>query len=527
MSLFNPNIATTAAMVLPFVVGIFVVLFFIYYMKVVQPKRCTTQWIEDDEEQKKLTFLGQRFPMEKKDFLPLTLITVIFLILAFINLGNTNHVDIMDEIQQRAVEREEERIVPRSHMDHLYFDEIFFVRTAAEHIQNLDPFENTHPPLGKLIISSSILLFGESPFGWRLLGALSGVILLIIMYLFLKNMFGKTIVATCGTLLLGFDFMRFVQSRMGTVDTYAVLFIIIAFYFMYRYMTTDRDAPFTKTLLPLAMSGLFFGLSSTVKWIGFYAGFALLIIYVIRLWQLGLHYRATRKDGFGNYLVKTLLFSTLFFVVIPAIIYYITYIPYGTARGMSIADGMLWSPDFFNLVWGNQVHMFRYHSIYVLAAEHPFSSVWWQWILNTHPILYVRGTSGNLQAVFGAFGNPVVWWGGLLAIVAMIIRIFTHRDGRALFILIGYFAQLLPWVFVTRILFIYHYFPSSLFIVMALAYMFNAIIERRKETGSLVVSGFTALAGVIFVLFYPMVSGIYMPILYFQNFIRWFTTWPF
>ena len=43
------------------------------------------------------------------------------------------------------------------------------------------------------------------------------------------------------------------------------------------------------------------------------------------------------------------------------------------------------------------------------------------------------------------------------------------RDRTALFILVGYLAQLLPWVFVTRVVFEYHYFPSSVFLVLALA----------------------------------------------------------
>jgi len=526
-SLFNLNIDITSTTVLPIVVGLLVVLFFVYYIKVVQPKRCTTQWIDDELETRTFTLLSKRFPMNSKDIAPLVIITVVFLFLAVFNLGSTNHVDVLAEIDEVAIERAEGRFVPRSHMDSLYFDEIFFVRTAAEHIQNLNPFENTHPPLGKLLISASISTIGESPFGWRLFGAISGVIMLVIMYLLLKNMFGKTIVATCGTLLLGFDFMRFVQTRLGTVDTFTVLFIFISFYFMYRYITTDRDAPFSKSLLPLALSGIFFGLSFAVKWTGFYAGAGLLIIYVVRLWQLGMHYKNTKKSGFAEYLTKTLMFSMLFFVIIPVIVYYLSYIPYGTARGMSLAGGMLFSADFFNLVWSNQVHMFMYHSYYVLGAEHPFSSTWWQWILNIRPILYVRGHSGELQAVFGAFGNPVVWWGGFLAIIAMIVKVFTHRDGKAFFILVGYFAQLLPWVAVTRILFIYHYFPSSLFIVIALAHMFNTIKERREGSGTAIICGFTGLAGAVFLMFYPMISGIYMPAWYFNNFIRWFTTWPF
>jgi len=507
----------TPAAIFPTIIVALLVLFFVYYITALRPKRGTVDWIHEEIEKPKLTFLMHRYPMEKTDIGPLMLITAVFLFLAVFNLGNSGTVDVMHEITLPATER--------PHMQSLYFDEVFFVRTATEHIENIKPYEISHPPLGKEIIAASILTFGMSPFGWRLFGALFGVLLLVVMYVFIKNMFGKTFVAVCATLLLGFDFMRFVQTRLGTIDTYCIFFILTAFFFMYRHITTDPDEPFRKSLLPLALSGLFFGFAFAVKWIGFYAGAGLLVLYVIRLIQLGLHYNKKQKEGFSIYLAKTILFSFLFFVVIPGIIYYLTYIPYGRAAGMSVSEGMLWNPEYVNIVWNNQVYMFRYHSN--LVAEHPFSSDWWQWVLNIRPILYESRVSGDTRATFGSFGNPVVWWGGIFAMVIMALRVFTHRDGKALFILIGFLSQLLPWVAVTRILFIYHYFPSTLFIVLAFAHLFNTIVEKRDEAGKSVVYGYTVLAGIVFMIFYPMLSGIYLPGWYYKDILKWFVTWPF
>ena len=507
----------TPAAVFPTLIVLLLLVFFIYYIKAMQQTQGTAEWIHTRVNKTGLTLINRRFPMELKDLVPLASLTLIFLFLALYNLGDTNRLDVIDEIQVPAVER--------THMDNLYFDEIFFVRTAVEHIESMNPYENTHPPLGKELIAASILTFGESPFGWRILGAISGVLMLSVMYIFIKNIFGKTLVAVCGTLLFGFDFMRFVQTRLGTVDAFLILFFLLAFFFMYRYITTDADMPIKKSLAPLALCGLFFGLSCTVKWIGFYAGAGLFILYIIRLVQLGKHYMSTSKSGFGMYLLKTLFCSLLFFIIISALIYYLTYIPYGLARGMSLSRGMLWDPDFLGLVWSNQVSMFNYHS--QLVAEHTFSSVWWQWIFNIRPILYVNDAFGDLRARFGAFGNPVVWWGGFIAMIIMAVRVFTHRDGKALFILIGYLTPLLPWVAVTRVLFAYHYFPSVLFIILALSHIFNSIIEKQKNSGVPAIIGYTAVTGSVFAVFYPSLSGMYMPQWYYSNVIRWFSTWPF
>ena len=514
----------TFAQFFPVAVIFLLIMFYAYYIRVLRPESGTLEWVEMrvSAESRKLTFLNSRYPLETSDILPITVITVVFLVLATFNLGSTSPVDVAAEIAARA---EEDYVYTSTHVKNMYFDEIYFVRTAVEHIDGVNPYEWTHPPLGKNIIAVSILTFGESPFGWRLIGAICGVLMLIVMYAFIKNMFGKTAIAVCGALLLGFDFLRLVQSRIGTIDTYAVLFILLAYYFMYRHITTDPNAPFRKSLPSLAFSGIFFGLSFAVKWVGFYAGAGLLVIYIIRLVQLCIYYRNNNMKGYFSYFLKTVLFSFVFFIIVPAAVYYLNYIPYGLARDMTINGGMLWSSDFFSLVWRNQESMFNYHSN--LEATHGGSSFWWQWLFDIKPILYVNNYADGTRATFGAFGNPVLYWGGLAAIITMGVRVFTHRDGKSLFILIGYLAQLLPWVAVTRVVFAYHYLPSSLFIVLALAHIFNTIFERGKVGYKTYVYGFTAVSGVAFVMFYPMLAGVYLPFKYYDAFIKWLPSWPF
>ena len=109
-----------------------------------------------------------------------------------------------------------------SYMNSSYFDEIYHARTALEHIENVYPYEITHPPLGKEIIGLGIRLFGMTPFGWRFSGTLLGVLMLPILYVFLKRMTRSSAIAGCGTVIFAFDFMHFVQTRIATIDTYSV-----------------------------------------------------------------------------------------------------------------------------------------------------------------------------------------------------------------------------------------------------------------------------------------------------------------
>ncbi len=422
---------------------------------------------------------------------------------------------------------DEQELIPagESYLNSAYFDEIYHVRTAYENILNVYPYEISHPPLGKLIIALGISLFGFNPFGWRVMGTLFGAAMLPILYAFLKNLFGKRGVAVCGTLLLAFDFMHFTQTRIATIDTYGVFFVLLMFWCFYRYLTVPKEAPFRKSVLPLFFSGLFFGIGAACKWTAIYGGAGLGVLWFVNVcFRLRDAVQEGQTRHFWKWFFKTVALCVPFFVIIPAIIYYLSYIPYGTAIGLSVSGGMLWSREYFDIFWQNQEFMFGYHA--GLEATHPYSSNWYQWILDIRPILYYRSynAAGTAKSAISSFGNPVIWWGGLLAIVAMVHRLVSRRDGKALFILLGYAAQLLPWVIISRIVFVYHYFPSTLFLVLALSYMFSVIWERGAKG---VVVAFTAAAGALFLFFYPSISGAEATTWYTETFLRWLpNSWP-
>lgn len=425
---------------------------------------------------------------------------------------------------------DEQELVPEapSYLNSAYFDEIYHARTAYEHIRNVEPYEVSHPPLGKIIIGIGIRLFGMTPFGWRFMGTLFGVLMLPIMYVLLKNLFGRTLIAACGTTLFAFDFMHFVQTRIATIDTYGVFFILGMYLFMYRYIAQDLEAPFRKTALPLFLSGLFFGLGAASKWIVIYGGAGLAILWLIRQILRGRYYvKSGRGREFFLYEMDTVLFSILSFIIVPALIYYLSYIPYGLAKGMSISEGMLTSGEYLRIVLDNQKFMFSYHS--KLVAEHPYSSPWFSWLLSIRPILYyLEYFPDGTKSAFGAFGNPVVWWGGLIALIYVFMGFIKRGGGRALFIIIGYLSQLAPWMAVSRIVFIYHYFPSTIFLVLALCYSFNIMYERRKGGYKRAILLYTASALVLFAAFYPVLTGVAVPQWYTTNFLRWIPeAWPF
>ncbi len=420
-----------------------------------------------------------------------------------------------------------------------YFDEIYHARTAYEHILGLEPYENTHPPLGKYIISLGIGLFGMNPFGWRFMGALFGVLMLPVLYHLLKQLFGKTSLCLAGTLIFAFDFMHFTQTRIATIDTYAVFFLLLMYDAMVLFLRRDvlRDS-WGKLLLPLLFSGLFTGLGIAAKWTAAYGALGLAALYFGKLFFTWKQSKARGTDPafFRRRALLLCLWCCLFFLLIPFALYFAAFLPLCTLPH-NLRAYNLW--DCF---WNYQRNMFNYHSR--LQAEHFFASPWYEWPFDIRPIWYF--TSSTVDATGGystisALGNPLFWWAGVPALFGSLILWLRRRKGWAAVVLCGFLSVYLPWVLVPRLTFIYHYFTATPFLAAALCGVFSefgetALGSRRLKAGpggclscrlqSLILWVFTAGCLVLFCVYFPVISGLPVDHAY-TDALQLFPTWYF
>lgn len=411
-----------------------------------------------------------------------------------------------------AVLFDEPDLVPdgQTYLNSSIFDEIYHVRTAREGLLGDTMYEITHPPLGKQILSLGMLLFGVNPFGWRFMGTLAGVLMLPALYDFLFRLTRRRRLAVCGTLVFAFDFMHFTQTRLATIDSYSVLFTLLAYLYMFRFYMDDDEKP----LRSLGLCGMFFGLGAATKWTGLYAGAGLAVLWLLYWLQSG---RFLKKEFWKN-----VLWCLLFFVAVPALIYYLSYWPYGRAAGMRF-PGMWFSRDYLRIVLDNQRYMFSYHSN--LVATHPYASRWWQWLLDVRPILYYLSyAEDGCKSCIAAFTNPVLCWGGLAALFATFTWPRFRRSRKVQFLWVGYLAALVPWMGVSRLTFAYHYFTAELFLLGALALFWERLEDLRGEHWHAPATA--ALAGVLFVLFYPALSGLPVNAAFFAKILHWLPSWP-
>ncbi len=447
---------------------------------------------------------------------------------------------------------------PPSWYNSMYFDEIYHARTAYEQRNALlgeEPsaiYETSHPPLGKVLMTFSVMVFGMTPFGWRFAGALAGVLMLPGLYLLGRQLTGRKRFGVFAMLLMAFDFMHFTQTRIATIDSFATLFIIYAYYFMFRWMNMDYFLqPLKKTLPSLFLSGLMMGLAIASKWTGIYAGAGLAVLFfwsVVRMARRGLACaKLTRKelDALGNKAEKakayaekwfintllTALWCLLFFVAVPAVIYYLSYFPVfiSTPGGLTVRK----------VISANQ-GMFSYHSAKGLGADHFFSSPWYEWPLIIKPMYYYSGgvVNGTASTIL-SFGNPLVWWGGLIALVMVLIlagyKAVSYagiirapeslcRDRRPMMLLTAFAAQYLPWILVPRGTYIYHYFPSVPFIILCITLLVSYLMKRYGRVGKALLIGLPTVALILFIAFFPYLSGMRVSTAWLDA-MKWFPNW--
>lgn len=445
--------------------------------------------------------------------------------------------------QDAALLIDEQDTVPDlpSYLNGTYFDEIYHARTGYEHLNGLHTFEWTHPPLGKLLMALCIHLFGMTPFGWRFAGTVSGILMLPVMYLLGKQLFRRTAPAFYATALLALDCMHFTQTRIATIDTFVVLFIMAMYLCMLRWTQMSfYHQRFTRTLIPLGLSGVFMALAVSSKWTGMYAAAGLALLFFIRLYQLWRQARWARAherederlkqaaDAFPRYALITVALCFVFFIALPLLVYCLCYIPQLSPDG----------PVTLKRIWDTQVSMYSYHS--KLVDDHFFKSPWWQWPLIMKPMWYYDAPfkAPGTASVIYAMGNPAVWWAGLAAVLFVLARTFLKKcispligygDDRPMdralpFLAVGFLSQYLPWVLVPRSTFIYHYFPSVPFIILCTAQVWRTIKWKQKETGYAVIGLHLALAAALFVLFYPAISGLTVSRTWMEA-AAWFKNW--
>ena len=211
-----------------------------------------------------------------------------------------------------------------------------------------------------------------------------------------------------------------------------------------------------------ALAGLAFGLSIACKWSGLFAlAICIVFVAVIRLTQ---GWRIQLADGSADDWYRPGLWPSFryyhfaaCFVLIPAIVYFSTFIP---LYGLSLPDILQAQRRIFN------------DNTATAIAGHLYMSAWPSWPLLVRPGLVMFDKTGDGRVAAIVFlGNPLMLWPALPALGICLRDWIVTRRGDAFLILSFYFGPWLAWAVLPRTLgFIYYYVPSATIASLALVY---------------------------------------------------------
>ncbi|WP_343993619.1 dolichyl-phosphate-mannose--protein mannosyltransferase [Nocardioides dubius] len=367
-----------------------------------------------------------------------------------------------------------------------------------------EPSLTVHPDVGKWMIAAGEKLFGMDPFGWRISAAVIGSLMVLVMFRLVLRLTGSMLLGAFAALLLCFDGMHLVLSRLALLDIFLSFWILCAV----AALVADRD--WTRARMarwdgtgdwgPLRglwwrpwrlAAGICFGLAIGVKWSALYplAAFGILVW----LWDAG----ARRRLGVRMAVLRSALVDAVpafgYLVVVAGLVYvaswggwlanaheyeenlsstqYTGFVKEGPDCKHVSDDDATWptatEPDAsgpaelvqsLRSLYHYHRDLYTFHTHYLNCSEHTYQSDPRGWLLVNRPVgvnvenNIAPGTQGCdaapdshcLRQVL-LIGTPVLWWGGAVALIFAAVMWVGRRDWRYGVAVVGTLTLWLPW----------------------------------------------------------------------------------
>lgn len=440
-----------------------------------------------------------------------------------------------------------------------------------------DPSMVVHPEVGKWIIGVGQQLFGMDPFGWRIMAAVVGSLMVLVLIRLARRLTGSTALGLVAGLLLAFDGLHLVLSRLALLDIFQAFFILAAV----SALVADRDWGRERLarLVPeritdpavwgprlwwrpwRVLAGVWFGLAVSTKWSSLFAvaAFGLLVW----AWDSG----ARRRLGVRLAPLRSAILDAApafgWLVLLPAVIYVLSwtgwllhageyeralsdtqYGPYWGSYLETDASGLgeVWQS--LRSLWHYHHDVYTFHTEFLDDATHTYASNPWGWLVLNRPVgvdaqLGIEPGQQGCAAVAGStclrqvllLGNPAVWWAAVPALAYAAVSWLGRRDWRFGLVVVGVLSSWLPWLSnADRPIFSYYAITFLPFLILGVVLALGRILgprdatPTRRRVGATVVGAYLVVVLGLFAWFWPIwTDGLLTTGEWLQRI--WFKTW--
>ncbi len=395
------------------------------------------------------------------------------------------------------------------HPAEVVFDEVHIGTFVADYM-NGSYFFDIHPPLGRLLVALSGYMTGADSqiIDWSKIGnditleavamrifpAIAGALLPLIIYHLAKRMGFSTTASATTSLLLAFESSLVVGSRFMMHDIFFVTFGFLSLLFYLKHPEGGRMSRF------LFLSAVFVAFSISVKWLGL-SFLAMICFMELRKFVV------LAKEKRALPAIKSTLSAFCLYAGIIGIVYVSLFSLHFSLLSKSGRGDAYMSDRFQKTLvgsrfensavepmgfWGKfaELNKKMFSSQKNLKAGHSYSSKWYDWPMMKRTIFYWRSDDGAERIYL--IGNPVVYWFGTVSIAALAImtswrvarRRFSLKDKKEaapMLILFGFAISFIPFAFIGRVLFLYHYFTPLILSALAIGFFVDKVPLRKRH----------------------------------------------
>ena len=336
------------------------------------------------------------------------------------------------------------------------FDERYYVNAArtilhlpvppTEHYAGatpgIDP-NREHPPLAKVAIAAGIRTFGDRPLGWRAASLAFGSAAILALYWLVRSAGGSSWVALGAASLMAAENLFFVHGRVGTLDIFVVVFMLVG---VALYL---RKRP--------VLAGAVIGVAACTKLIG------ALALAVVVVHELLAHRRPKpttedvaaepAEEDADSAASLRLRLRTVATCAAAAAVAYLGLLSVLDARYTTFSDPLAHT----EFMLGYSSNLPERPTARPGFANAPTSQPW-QWLVNQVPIRYYAGAEPGPEepasddprkdagVLFVGRMNPFVIFFALPALVLAGRDILRRRDGVAMLVVAWTAGTFLPLI---------------------------------------------------------------------------------
>jgi predicted membrane-bound dolichyl-phosphate-mannose-protein mannosyltransferase len=336
----------------------------------------------------------------------------------------------------------------------LIFDEAYYVNAArvilgvpvpadasyAGSAVGLDP-NTEHPPLGKVLIAASMVIFGDNGIGWRVPSLVAGMLGLGAIYRIVRNAGEAAWLGVLAVAIYSLDILSFIHGRIGTLDMMATGLMLLGASLALRRRWM--------------LAGIAFAAATLVKETAVLGLLAVLVMYALDLYAARRRGERLRREDAKPVAVLLAVFSV-------------------------VSLGGLWLLDLRFTTYTNPIehvfHMLGY-GMGLTGGPSPsgIASNPWDWLVNGGQFDYLKvavnvlGPNGELLAShasvdFRALMNPVMVGALALSVPTAFYLAWTRGHRLATWAAVWMAVNYLPFVYLGgiahRISYLYYILPT-------------------------------------------------------------------